>query len=700
MKRILSLVLAAVMVFALLPLAVASDAHADVQKFVKNDNADAISVYAAADGVTAIGTIAPAGVAKYIEKSGDYIHIDNPNGYVKASQVTEMTPKLTAEGGIFVLDGKAHAVKAELQDGRGFTIEYSINDGSSWTTAAPSISAAGKLTVKVRATNKDYVISHPDVVLQILADIPQNATITLIPHGTTTKIPVRKTASTHGSKVGTLTAGTTCRYLERSEEWYKIKTDKLEGYVYYWFIGDVDFSPYFTLDPKNVTGLEGSSLQMSVTAAENNGGALSYQWYFMEKNGVDWKPVASNGNAATYSFTIAASMDGYKYRCQISNFAGTAVSKAATVTLIHGVPGVSTQPMSISAVSGKEAQFSVVGTEAETYQWQYRDDKSDWKDATAASADLATYKFVASSSQNGLLYRCVLRNAAGSTVSDEATLTVIAGKPKITKNIAKQTVTIDKTYSFTVAADGTDVNYQWQQKAPGGKWTDIAGETSDTLSGTAAIAMNKYQLRCRVYNLAGSVNTKAAQLKVVYPYTFKITKQPVCKTPNAGDSRTLTVTTNGTDVTYQWQSKVGKGAWTDISGEESASLDLVDITPAMSGTSYRCVVRDKYARTLNSKVIKLKVKTAKPVITVQPSNVEAKDGDSVSFHVTASGYMPTYQWQMKTAKGKWQNLTLSSATTDTLTINATLADNGCSLRCIVKNAGGSATSKAAVITVK
>ena len=65
---------------------------------------------------------------------------------------------LTAEGGSWVYDGKAHAATAEVSGAEGYTIYYKTADGD-WTTTAPSVTdvSEGTVTVSVKAEREGYV---------------------------------------------------------------------------------------------------------------------------------------------------------------------------------------------------------------------------------------------------------------------------------------------------------------------------------------------------------------------------------------------------------------------------------------------------------------------------------------------------------------------------------------------------------------
>ena len=83
---------------------------------------------------------------------------------------------LSAEGGEWVYDGKAHAASATVSD-ETFTIYYKVGDGE-WMTTAPSVTnvSDGLVTVSVKATREGYNdLTCDDVTLKI---IPKPVTVT------------------------------------------------------------------------------------------------------------------------------------------------------------------------------------------------------------------------------------------------------------------------------------------------------------------------------------------------------------------------------------------------------------------------------------------------------------------------------------------------------------------------------------------
>ena len=293
MKKTISLLLTAIMVFSLVPALFVRDGQAADDKYVKNSTAAAINVYKEAnDASIVVGTLPVGGVAKYVSNSGAFLRIENPAGYVKTSQVLIQTISLKAEGGLFLYDGLAHKVKTSMTNGTGFTVEYSTDGGKNWTTTVPSLTDPGKLKVKVRACKNSVIINHKDITLEITQNPPEDTEITIIAHAGTKKAPVRAAASTNATKIGTVSEGQKYKMIAREGSWYKFKFGTKIGFVYYWYVKVGAFS--------SETDQEPDPSKAKLTA---KGGTFIY-------DGKEHKVTAKLENGAGY--TIEYSTDGGK----------------------------------------------------------------------------------------------------------------------------------------------------------------------------------------------------------------------------------------------------------------------------------------------------------------------------------------------------------------------------------------------------
>ncbi|MBO4406184.1 MAG: hypothetical protein J5849_00650, partial [Clostridia bacterium] len=147
---------------------------------------------------------------------------------------------------------------------------------------------------------------------------------------------------------------------------------------------------------------------------------------------------------------------------------GVTWNSGKTEAVIVRRPKITTQPTDVTAANGSTATFKVVATGASSYQWQYSaDNGSTWHDTSFAS-NSATVSMEAISARNGLLFRCVVTNAAGTVTSSAARLTVSGVKPAIRTQPTAVTVANGKTATFKITAAGTGLSYQWQYSADNG----------------------------------------------------------------------------------------------------------------------------------------------------------------------------------------------------------------------------------------
>ena len=121
--------------------------------------------------------------------------------------------------------------------------------------------------------------------------------------------------------------------------------------------------------------------------------------------------------------TAGSGNNGLKYRCLVTYGTVNVYTSVATLTTKAIIVK---QPTSISATVGSMVNFVVsCGGTNLSYQWQFSTDGGKtWKNSTATSATKATLSVTASKSNNGIKYRCIVKNGTASATSSVATLTV------------------------------------------------------------------------------------------------------------------------------------------------------------------------------------------------------------------------------------------------------------------------------------
>ena len=339
-------------------------------------------------------------------------------------------------------------------------------------------------------------------------------------------------------------------------------------------------------------------------------------------------------------------------------------------------PAIATQPVSVVVIQGGSATFAVTATgSAPIYQWQK--DGVDLVGATATTLSLSNVQ-----SSNAGSYTVVVSNAETVT-SSAATLTVIV-PPVITVQPVSVAANLWASASFSVTATGTSPTYQWKNAG-----VNIVSATTATLSFGTLLAMDAGSYTVVVTNAAGSVTSSATTLTVISPPTISpptISVQAVSISPNLGASASLSVTAKGgAPYTYQW-----KKDGSDVAGATAATLSFATLLSTDAG-SYTVVVTNA-AGSVTSNAAILTVVVA-PTIAAQPVSINANQGASATFSVTATGGGTyTYQW-------KKAGVNIVGATTAILSLSNVQPADAVAYSVTVTNAMGTVTSNAANLTV-
>ena len=269
----------------------------------------------------------------------------------------------------------------------------------------------------------------------------------------------------------------------------------------------------------------------------------------------------------------------------------------------------------------------------------------------------------------------------------------------ITSHPADVTAKAGDSVSFSVKAEGEGLTYQWYYKKAGqNAWNKWGTRTAATTTATANDTWNGMQVYCKVTDKDGKTSD-SNPATITIQRELKITTQPTNKTVKLGDSVTLSLKAQGSDLTYQWYfKKAGQTSFSKWNNRTHAS-ETVTPNATWDGIQLYCVVKDSSGKSVQSNTVKITV-TQDLKITTQPTNKTVKLGDSVTLSLKAEGIGLSYQWYFKksgqTSFSKWNGRTHAS---ETVTPNATW--NGIQLYCVVTDsAGKSLKSGTAKITIK
>ncbi|MGC4101780.1 T9SS type A sorting domain-containing protein [Ferruginibacter sp.] len=384
---------------------------------------------------------------------------------------------------------------------------------------------------------------------------------------------------------------------------------------------------------------------------------------------------------------------------------------------------IGSQPSNATVCAGNNASFTITGT-GTGYQWQESTNGGgSWGNITnggiyGGATTLTLTLTGVTAGMNSYQYRCVATGSCAPTsaTSNAGILTVNAATVVNTQPTNK-TICAGATTTFSVAATGASLTYQWQESTNGGgSWNNItnggvySGATTVTLTLTGVTAgMNNNQYRCVIGSACSPLNSAAAILTV--NTAPAVTAQPGNTSICAGNSASFSVTATGGGLTYQWQESTnGGGTWNNLtnvapySGVLTATLTINPTVVGMNTYQYRCIISGNCPSPATSNAATLTVGTALS-ITSQPASSVVCAGATTSFTVATSGTVISYQWQESTnGGGTWNNITnggvYSGATTVTLTLTGVTAGmNNNQYRCVVTGSCPAINSAAAILTV-
>jgi gliding motility-associated-like protein len=259
-----------------------------------------------------------------------------------------------------------------------------------------------------------------------------------------------------------------------------------------------------------------------------------------------------------------------------------------------------------------------------------------------------------------------------------------ACSPQITLQPDDNTSCLGDSVSFTVAATGSGLTYQWRRGS-----VNLVNNSFVSGVNSPTLIINPSQLADfgTNYNVivtgAFAPNDTSINVSLIQVANPQITTQPLSQTVCVGTSVSFSVVATGTNVTYQWRR--GLIAITNsatISGETSATLTINPTALSDAGTNYNVVVVGTCPTAVISNDVTLAFDSL-PIITTQPALQTVCEGTSVSFSVVATGTNLTYQWR-RGLVAITNSATISGVTSATLTINPTaLSDAGTNYNVVV-----------------
>ncbi|MDP1745588.1 MAG: ice-binding family protein [Bacteroidota bacterium] len=443
----------------------------------------------------------------------------------------------------------------------------------------------------------------------------------------------------------------------------------------------VNTAPVIILEPTDQVPCAGSSATFSVVAT---GSGLTYQWRRGNINLSDIGNIAGSDSTTLVISNVSLLDTAYNYNVVVS---GTCSPNDISINVsldVNPSPVITMQPSDQTVCEGDSIGFVVVATgTALTYQWRKGLTNIFGATNDTLTIDPANITDIASD------YNVVITGACLPGVTSLSVSLDVNTAPIITLQPADQTVCAGDTVSFTVAATGTGLTYQWRKGIINlSNIGNISGADSTTLTISGANvsdSSSNYNVVVTGTCLPSAMSMNVSLTVNPIPVAVASSNSPICE----GSSLSITAQTL-TGATYSWSGPNGYNS----SAQDSVILSA---TVANSGTYTLTVTKNGCSDTSTTTVAVnvcftdlSVVKTASDmspfigrtiVFTIVATNGGTDNGTGVEVNdILQSGY--TYVSSTSTAgtydpsTGVWIIDSLNIGESETLTVTVTVNAEG------------------------
>jgi len=412
-----------------------------------------------------------------------------------------------------------------------------------------------------------------------------------------------------------------------------------------------NIDPTVIVDPVSKSSCIGYNHTFEVGILALGSALPNFQWY---KDG-NLLPGQTNNTISINNISLSSTG---AYQCQLWNNCDAIFTDIAYLT-VNIAPQITQQPQNISTCIGNAESF-VVGVTGDSlfFQWY-----KDGLPVPGATTNTLMFNPVQASHMGTYYLR--IWNTCG-LVNSQPVVLYMNIPPSITMQPANQKACTGDNVILMVMGIGDFIEYQWFKDG-----IALPGATSNVLQYNPVDYTARGQYQCRVQNNCGTVWSDLVWIWV--NTTPIITQQPQGISTCEGENYTLSVIALGDSIQYQW-----KLEGIDIPGATSNTYTISNIQFSQTG-NYTCYMSTRCGNAMTQQA-KVSVNRV-PVITAQPTNINACVGDYVALDFGITGDSLYYQWYK-------DGVPVAGATQQTLQFPAiTVADRGI-YRCYIYNTCG------------
>lgn len=359
--------------------------------------------------------------------------------------------------------------------------------------------------------------------------------------------------------------------------------------------------------------------------------------------------------------------DGDKYYTTITNACGSTSSIPALLRVNQPLrQTVALQ--NVTVCEGQQAKFciSALGT-ALTYQWYKGVPPSPLtavgtlQTATQAQLNSVIGSIIpgetsncmtipsAQATDDGKTYYVVVTSTVNCPAATPGPINAVFGpvqlrvdqQPKILVQPSDISVCQGSSFSLSVTASGSTVNYQWYR---GGVPIPAPAGTSATytVGSASAIDSNEYYVIISGGANCGAQPVASSKVKVNVKAPPVIVEQPLSQTMCEGANFTLSVKATGTNLKYQWYKDLVTPTGL-ISGATTNVLNISATKPTDAGTYYVSIEGDCPPTPIISVGAVINVK-ARPVAITRSGDTTVCQGSAINLYATVTGANVSVQW--------------------------------------------------------
>ncbi len=263
---------------------------------------------------------------------------------------------------------------------------------------------------------------------------------------------------------------------------------------------------------------------------------------------------------------------------------------------------ITTQTKTTYAKEGAKLSLKVVAKgEGLKYTWYIKNaGKTSYSKSSVTSA---TYSTTMSDKVHGRRVYCVITDKYGNKVQSNTAL--LRRQATITKEPATvEYAAMGKKASIKVTAKGDGLKYTWYIKNNGASKYSKSSVTSSTYSVTMASKVKGRRVYCVVTDKYGK---KVQSKTFLIRESVSIKTQPKTVTVAKNKTAKITVKASGDGLKYTWYIKNAGSSKYSKSSVKTASYSA-KMTSKVKNRLVYCVVTDKYGNTVKTVTVKLKMK--------------------------------------------------------------------------------------------